>query len=119
MLAYNKNHIASLFTPRRSPSVLIVQTILAFYGNPSADHEGITAALCQKLISHTYKWCDDFIIIHMFSGGNLSSLAAHLRDNPIEEAVPVEIDDRISAARVEEQNENYEVFDFDNQSDGD
>ena len=55
----------------------------------------------------------------MFSGGNPSSLAAHLRDNPIEEAVLVGIDDRISAARVEEQKEIYDVFDFDNLSDGD
>ena len=75
--------------------------------------------LCQKLIIHTYKWCDEFIDAHIFSGGNLSSLAVHLRDNPMEEAVPVEIDDRISAARVEEQKENYDVFDFDNQSDDD
>ena len=80
--AYTKNHIASLFTSRRSPSVLIVQTILAFYGNPSADHEGVTAALCLELICHTYKRCDDFISTHMFSGRNLSSLAAHLRDHP-------------------------------------
>jgi len=117
--AYTKNHIASLFTPRRTPSVLILHTILAFYGNPSADHEGVTSALCQKLISHTYKWCNDFINIHMFIGGNLSSLAAHLRDNPTEEAVPVEMDDRISAARVEEQKENYDIFDFDYLSDHD
>jgi hypothetical protein len=117
--AYTKNHIASLFTPRRTPSVLLVQTILSFYGNPSVDHEGVTAVLCQKLILHTYKWCNEFINTHMFSGGNLSSLAAHLRDNPGEEAVPVEIDDQISAARVEEEKEINDVYDFDYVSDDD
>jgi len=116
--AYTKNYIASLFTPNRTPSILVIQTILAFYGDLSTGHEGVTAVLlCQKLIFHTFKWCDYFINLHMHDGGNLSTLATHLQNNPLEEEVPVEIDDQIANARVEEEKENFDIFDFDNAND--
>ena len=99
--------------------MLLGDTLKAFYGDDELDFSPVTAALCQKFIFHTIKWCDRFIDMHMFSGGSLSSLATHLRENPIEVAVPVEIDDQISAARVEEEKEINDVYDFDYVSDDD
>jgi hypothetical protein len=50
----------------------------------------------------------------MKEGGDLSTLAESIRDNPLEEAVPVETSDEVEGAREEGENEVYDVFDFDN-----
>lgn len=112
--AYVKHHIASLFEPHRSVSVLLTHTILAFYGDPLSNHPGVTEDLCQSLINHSYKWCNQFINLYMKEGGDLSTLAESIRDNPLEEAVPVETSDEVEGAREEGENEVYDVFDFDN-----
>jgi transposase len=112
--AYVKHHIASLFEPHRNAAVLLSQTILAFYGDPFSDWPGVTEEFCQSLINHSYKWCNQFIDMHMKEGGNLFTLAAHLSENPIEEAVSVEIEDEVEGAREEGENEVYDVYDFDN-----
>jgi len=114
---YAKHFIASIFSPSRNLSVLLEDTLQAFYGEPPSDHPGVTTELCQKVISHTYRWCDDFINLHMHDGGNLSTLATHLQNNPDEEAVPVENDDQIDGAREEGENEIQDIFDFDYLSD--
>jgi transposase len=111
--AYVKHHIASLFEPHRTVAVLLTHTILAFYGDPLVNHPGVTEEFCQSLINHSYKWCNQFIDMHMKEGGNLFTLAAHLSENPIEEAVPVEIEDEVEGAREEGENEVYDVYDFD------
>jgi len=111
--AYVKHHIASVFEPNRNAAVLLSQTILAFYGDPFSDWPGVTEEFCQSIINHSYKWCDQFIDMHMKEGGNLFTLAAHLSENPVEEAVPVGILDEIEGAREEGENELYDVFDFD------
>ena len=49
----------------------------------------------------------------MKEGGNLFTLAAHLTENPVEEAVPVGILDEVEGAREEGENKGYNVFDFD------
>ena len=112
--AYVKHHIASLFEPHRNAAVLLTQTILSFYGDPSGDWPGVTEEFCQSLINYSYKWCDQFIHMHMKEGGNLSTLAAHLSENPLEEAVVEEIEDEVEGAREEGENEVVDIFDFDN-----
>ena len=89
----------------------------AFYGDPSNHHDGVTGDLSQSLIFHTHKWCDAFIEEHVHKGGNLASLAAHLAANPLEEALPVEIDDETEAARLEEEQENNDLEEDDDRSD--
>jgi hypothetical protein len=111
--AYVKHHIASLFDPHRSVADLLTHTILAFYGDPLTNHPGVTEEFCQSLINHSYKWCYEFIKMHMKEDGNLSTLAESLREDPLEEAVPVEIEDEVEGAREEGENEVYDVYDFD------
>jgi len=112
--AYVKHHIASLFDPHRSVALLLTHTILAFYGDPLTNHPGVTEEFCQFLINHSYAWCDRFIHSHMREGGNLSSLAESLRENPLEEAIAEEIEDEVEGAREEGENEVFDIFDFDN-----
>jgi hypothetical protein len=112
--AYVKNHIASLFTPNRTSSILITQTILAFYGDPPRLHSGVTAELCQSLIDHSYQWCNQFIHNHIREGGDLSSLATWLNKNPQEESAENESEDEREGAREEAEDELYDIFDFDN-----
>ena len=96
--AYTKGFIAKLFSPLRTLKTLLRDALKAFCGDPSNHHEGVTDALCESFIFHTHKWCDAFIDEQMHKGRNLASLAAHLAANPLEEALPVEIDDEIEAA---------------------
>jgi len=86
---------------------------LAFYGDPFGDWTGVTEEFCQSVINHSYKWCNQFIDMHMKEGGNLFTLAAHLSENPLEEAVVEEIEDEVEGAREEGENEVYDVYDFD------
>ncbi len=111
--AFVKNYIASLFTPHRTSSILITHTILAFYGDIPSLHHGVTEELCQSIINNSYKWCDEFISRHMTAGGNLSSLATWLNNNPQEEAVEDESEDEMEGAREEAEEGVYDVFDFD------
>jgi hypothetical protein len=111
--AFVKNYIASLFTPHRTSSILITHTILAFYGDIPSLHHGVTEELCQSIINNSYKWCDEFISRHMTAGGNLSSLATWLNNNPQEEAVEDESEDELEGAREEAEEGVYDVFDFD------
>jgi hypothetical protein len=112
--AYVKHHIASLFEPHRNAAVLLTQTILAFYGHPFNDWPGVTEEFCQSLINHSYNWCNQFIHMHMKEGGNLSTLAEAIRENPLEEAVVEEIEDEVEGAREDGENEVDDIFDFDN-----
>jgi transposase len=112
--AYVKHHIASLFEPHRSVALLLTHTIMAFYGDPLSNHPGVTEEFCQTLINHSYKWCNEFIDMHMKEGGNLFTLAQSLQEDPLEEAIPVEIEDEVEGAREEGENEVVDIFDFDN-----
>ena len=107
--AYVKHHIASLFTGKRNADTLLVDTILAFYGDPHHAHDGVTPERCRDVIQHVRKWCDDFIDKNMYPGGNLESLATYLRMNPSEEAASDQIEDQ-----HEEEIEQLEpdIFDF-------
>ena len=89
-----KHHIASLFTDKRNAESLLVDTIMAFYGDPHHAHEGVTPELCKDLIHHVHKWCDDFIDKNMYPGGDLESLATYLCMNPSEEATSDQIEDK-------------------------
>ena len=111
--AFVKNYIASLFTPHRTFSILITHTILAFYGDFPSLHYGVTGELCQSIINNSYKWCDDFISHHMIAGGDLSSLATWLNNNPQEEVMEDESEDEKEGAREEAEEEVYDIFDFD------
>jgi transposase len=112
--AYVKHHIASLFTPNRSETILLTHTILAFYGDLPHLHSGVTAELCQSLINYSNKWCNQFIHHHIKEDGDLSSLANWLNENPLEESVEDESEDEIEGAREEGENEVYCIFDFEN-----
>jgi len=50
----------------------------------------------------------------MKEGGNLSTLAEAIRENPLEEAVVEEIEDEVEGAREDGENEVDDIFDFDN-----
>jgi transposase len=110
--AYVKHHIASLFTPHRTPCILITHTILAFYGDPPHLHPGVTAELCSSLIDHSQKWCNQFIHHHIKEEGDLASLATWLNNNPQEEEVENENDDIIQGAIQEADDKHYDIFDF-------
>lgn len=110
--AYIKHFIASLFTPHRTASILLSHTILAFYGDPPSIHPGVTAELCSSLIDHANEWCNQFIHHHIKERGNLQTLSQWLADNPQEEAIEDEIEDMKQGAVEEEDNEQFDIFAF-------
>ncbi len=110
--AYVKHIVASQFTPDRTASSLHVAIIMAFYGKPTLNLSGVTPELCQSLIYHAYRWCDQFINDHIYPGGNLSSLATYLRDHPEQEAVADDNQDINDGVAEEEQDNTYDIFDF-------
>ena len=85
---------------------------MAFYGHPLEDHPGVTTEFCQSVINHAFKWCNQFINDHIFSGGNLSSLAQWIHEHPEEEAVEDENEDIKEGAIEEEEEEQFDIFDF-------
>jgi len=110
--AYVKHVVASVFTVKRTAKSLHVDLIMAFYGAPPSLHPGVTPELCSSLLDHAYEWCDQFIHDHIRPGGNLSSLAAWLQENPQEEAVPDEDDDAKQGVGEEVEQDQYDVFEF-------
>ena len=86
---------------------------MAFYGDPPSLQPGVTPELCSSLIDHAYDWCNQFIHDHMRQGGNLSTLAQWLHENPQEEAIPDENQDVQEGVGQEIEDEHYDVFEFD------
>jgi transposase len=112
--AYIKHFIASLFTPHRTASILLTNTILAFYGDPPSLHPGVTPELCSSLIDHSNAWCNQFIHHHIKENGDLQSLANWLNENPQEEAIEDENQDIQDGAIEEEEKEQFDIFAFPN-----
>ncbi len=110
--AYVKSIVASHFSPNRTATTLHLDIIMAFYGNPYENHAGVTAEFCQSVINHAFKWCNQFINDHIFSGGNLSSLAQWLNEHPQEEVVEDENEDIKEGAIEEEDEEQFDIFAF-------
>ena len=112
MWATVKNYVAKNNKIDRNKNKLIKQITRGFYGYPKGNYAGVTPKLCNDLINHCYKWCDDFIDKNMHPGGNLNSLALHLQENN-EEISPVSDDNVIIEAEREEEGEKtYDVFNF-------
>ena len=63
--AYIKNYVARMYHPGRSHKDLRRQILAGMYGGPARNgqvHEGLTAELAMKLIQHTHKHINKFIL---------------------------------------------------------
>jgi hypothetical protein len=110
--AFVKNYVAKNYNPNNNTDKLIKDIKRGFYGNPKKNHPGVTPNLCNKIITHCYNWCNDFIDKNMHSGRNLSTLVQHLSENN-EEIIP-NLDNSIviEAEREEEERKSRDIFDF-------
>jgi hypothetical protein len=110
--AYVKQIVASVCVLKHTSITLHVDIIMAFYGDVTLGRTGVTPELCQSLIDHSYKWCNQFISEHVYPGGNLSSLALWIHQHPEQEAIADYYQDVIDGCIQEEQNEQHDIFDF-------
>src|ERR1700722_15664345 len=58
---YVKNYVARKYENGRNMETLREQTLDGMYGNPSDNHEGVTAAFCQSVIDRCHRWSNSFI----------------------------------------------------------
>ena len=59
--AYVKNFVARSTSSSSTSESLQQLMRLGFYGDPARNHEGVTPALCERLIGHCLKWMNQFI----------------------------------------------------------
>ena len=58
--AYVKNHVAAQYRRGRTVPELVSQTYQGFYGD-GAQHAGVDAALCTRVIEHSHSFCNHLI----------------------------------------------------------
>jgi hypothetical protein len=86
---YVKNYVARKYENGRKMEVLRQQTLDGMYGNPSDNHEGVTAAFCQSVIDRCHRWSNSFIEADSELGGTVEALTG----NPDMEIPDIDLDE--------------------------
>jgi transposase len=85
-----KKYVCDKFHLKRNPEILREQILQGFYGHE--DYVGITAEVCQSLISHTLNFCNQFIKVDDALDGAITDLSYYGTKLPDETNINIEND---------------------------